>query len=190
MEETRNKLRSAALKRRAALHPSTCGSWSRLIQAKTLELPQYLAARTVAVYRPMGAEVDTGLIIAHALAHGKTVFVPASGTVEPGMFVPVSSREERPRELTDWSSAARHDCLVVIPGVLFDFEGNRLGRGGGWYDRTLHRLGGSGTYVGLAYELQVVPRLPAQPWDERVHYVVTESRVIDCGVQPQGRIAR
>ncbi|HME62447.1 MAG TPA: 5-formyltetrahydrofolate cyclo-ligase, partial [Candidatus Binatia bacterium] len=77
------------------------------------------------------------------------------------------------------------DLMVIVPGVLFDDRGNRLGRGGGWYDRALQRLNDKGIFVGLAYEFQVVASVPAELWDQKVHYVITESRVIDCGVLPQ-----
>jgi 5-formyltetrahydrofolate cyclo-ligase len=196
MEETRNGLRSAALKRRAALDPAICRSWSRSIQAKILDLPQYLAARSVAAYRALGNEVDTSAIVDHALGHNRKVFVPELGREELGVFVQILANERglpgttgsaRPTELT---GAARDSLIVIVPGVLFDCHGHRLGRGGGWYDRALRSLGARGVYVGLAYEFQLIDRVPAQPWDERVHYVITESRVIDCGESPLGRIAR
>jgi 5-formyltetrahydrofolate cyclo-ligase len=58
-----------------------------------------------------------------------------------------------------------------------------LGRGGGWYDRLLARL--SGIFIGLAYEFQLVKKLPAEKWDRKVHYIITENRVIDCGILTQ-----
>jgi 5-formyltetrahydrofolate cyclo-ligase len=199
MEETRNALRSAALKRRAALDPETCRSWSSLIQAKILDLPQYRAARSVAIYRAMGNEVDTGTIIEHSLGHNQKVFVPKLDWEKPGVFVQILSNEEQRRGLpgtvasagaAELSRAASDNLLVIVPGVLFDYRGNRLGRGGGWYDRALRSLGACGVYVGLAFEFQLVDRVPAQPWDERVHYVITESRVIDCGERLQGQVTR
>ena len=71
--------------------------------------------------------------------------------------------------------------LVIVPGVLFDPYGHRLGRGGGWYDRVLHALSGEGVYFGLAYEFQIISRIPVESWDQSVHFVVTQERVIDCG---------
>ncbi len=194
MEETRNELRSAALQRRAALDPATCSSWSRLIQAKTVELQQYRTARSVAVYRAIGNEVDTGAIVDHALGNNKKVFVSKLGAEEPGVFVRIFSRGEQVQvaaaSAVDWTGAEGDGLMVVVPGVLFDCEGNRLGRGGGWYDRTLQLIGDRGRYVGLAYELQVIDRVPAQPWDQKVDYVITESRVIDCSAQLPRGIAR
>jgi 5-formyltetrahydrofolate cyclo-ligase len=70
--------------------------------------------------------------------------------------------------------------IVFVPGVAFDTRGQRLGRGKGWYDRLLRQLGGNTVFVGLGYEFQIVEEVPTESWDEKVHYVVTEERVIDC----------
>jgi 5-formyltetrahydrofolate cyclo-ligase len=59
--------------------------------------------------------------------------------------------------------------------------GNRLGRGQGWYDRLLQRAGERVAIVGLAYEFQIVDAVPAGPGDQKVSYVITEKRVVDCG---------
>ena len=71
--------------------------------------------------------------------------------------------------------------MLFVPGLAFDLEGNRLGRGGGWYDRVLAGLGKAVKRVGLAYEFQIMERLPVEAWDQKVHQIVTEKRVVDCG---------
>lgn len=199
MEETRNQLRSAILKRRSALPSSTCHSWSRSIQAKVLELPQYLAARSVALYRAIRNEVETGAIMNDALGRQKKVFCPNIHGDEPPVFLQVFSQSDlvpgpasaaEPSGHVRFSEADREGSMVIVPGVVFDELGNRLGRGGGWYDRALKWFDDCGVYVGLAYEIQVVDKVPAELWDEKVHYVVTESRVIDCGLAPRWRIGR
>ena len=73
----------------------------------------------------------------------------------------------------------RAGLVVFVPGVAFDPRGNRLGRGKGWYDRLLERLGDA-MFVALAYEFQIIEEVPTESWDQKVHYVVTENRVIDC----------
>jgi 5-formyltetrahydrofolate cyclo-ligase len=73
------------------------------------------------------------------------------------------------------------ELVVFVPGVVFDLQGHRLGRGRGWYDQLLNRLRPGAIFVGLAYEFQVVEEVPTQPWDEPVHYVITEKRLINCG---------
>ena len=68
MEENRDVLRGAALSRRNSLSPANCHLWSRSIQTKALKLPQYLAARAVALYSSAQNEVDTEAILEDALA--------------------------------------------------------------------------------------------------------------------------
>ncbi len=68
--------------------------------------------------------------------------------------------------------------LLLVPGLAFDRSGNRLGRGGGHYDRFLAQAGGGITRVGLCFSTQVVDRLPRTPGDEPVDFVVTENGVI------------
>ncbi|MBB1088329.1 5-formyltetrahydrofolate cyclo-ligase [Lysobacter sp. SG-8] len=73
-------------------------------------------------------------------------------------------------------------ALVVLPLVGFDLEGERLGMGGGWYDRSFafrHGRPGSPWMVGAAFDLQAVPRLPAQAWDVPLDAVCTESITLD-----------
>jgi 5-formyltetrahydrofolate cyclo-ligase len=55
-----------------------------------------------------------------------------------------------------------------------------LGRGGGAYDRMLTALKRQATFVGLAFELQILERLPTDEWDQKIHYVITENRIIGC----------
>jgi len=199
LEETRNELRREVSKRRSTLPPTTCLSWSRAIQAKVFELPQYLAARSIAVYCAMRSEVETWAIMNHALGQKKNVFCPKSGADHPPVFVQVFSESNLPSgslrgtEPQAGVLLTPEDCnsaMVIVPGVVFDVHGNRLGRGGGWYDRALAWFENRGVFVGLAYELQVVDRVPVEPWDKKVHYVITESRVIDCGDIPHEQIAR
>lgn len=66
--------------------------------------------------------------------------------------------------------------LCFIPGVAFDKEGNRLGRGKGYYDRLLPRI--RAPKVGLCYECQFTECLPSEPHDVRMDYVITEERVL------------
>ncbi len=199
MEETRKALRRAALTRRSALAPQTWLCWSRLIQAKILERPQYLAASSVALYSPVHNEVETRAILSHAFRHQKKVFYPKLSGNDSQVFARVRSvgdfivgryRIPEPAGEVRLTDADCEGLAVIIPGLIFDCRGYRLGRGGGWYDRALRWLGHRSYFVGLAYEFQVVDRLPEQPWDQKVHCVITESRVIDCGDTPQPEVSR
>jgi 5-formyltetrahydrofolate cyclo-ligase len=190
MEENKDVLRGAAMSRRRSLSRSNCQLWSRSIQAKALKLPQYLAARSVALYSPVQNEVETEAILEDSLADGKQVFFPKLNRQHGPEFVQILSKDNLVArrlgiaEPTGTNVLSMGDCgslLVFLPGVLFDRQGHRLGRGGGWYDRALAQCGNRGFFIGLAYEVQIVESLPTESWDQRVHYIITENKLIDCG---------
>lgn len=72
--------------------------------------------------------------------------------------------------------------LVLVPLVGATLSGQRLGQGGGYYDRTLARLRATGSViaVGLAYEVQIEADLPTDPWDEMLDWVATPKRLVEC----------
>lgn len=75
--------------------------------------------------------------------------------------------------------------IVIAPLLAVDPAGRRLGYGGGYYDRTLAALrrGGEVVAVGIGYDVQIRPGVPAGPGDMRVDWVVSERRIIDCAVE-------
>ncbi len=139
-------------------------------------------------------EVDTGPT-AHLLGRrGYTIALPdyASGELVFRTLPPGTGFANLPRDRmgipTPFSEFSEVDPLrahlLLVPGVAFDGEGRRLGQGGGYYDRMLHRLrteaAEAGTLpppaIGLALDLQVVERIPAGPHDERVDGVLTPGK--------------
>jgi len=82
-----------------------------------------------------------------------------------------------PAEPRDWRPLA--DCqVVVVPLVGFDRAGQRIGMGGGYYDRALAPLNADTITVGLAHSGQELVRITPQPWDIPLHYIATECELI------------
>lgn len=186
--EKKRVLRTAALSQRSALSPEECCSRSDLIQGKALCFRRYISARAVALYSPVQNEVRTERIMHHAFQAAKEVFYPrmvaqsvlqlvqidSVADLRAGRFgIPEPLGERQFRE-------TEGERVVFVPGAVFDCRGNRLGRGQGWYDRLLSELDGAATFVGLAYEFQLAYEVPAEEWDQRVHFIITENRLIDC----------
>lgn len=200
LEARRQSLRDAARVRRRALALADRSSWSGSIQSTALKLVQYRSSRAVALYSPVENEVDTSAILSDALKLGKKVFYPKLSLAGMAGFARIRSAAElvagrygilEPAESEALAPADGEGLIVFIPGLLFDRQGNRLGRGGGWYDRVLNGLGNRGWFVGLAYEFQLVDALPAEIWDHRVHLILTEKNQIDCGgrrINPSGSV--
>lgn len=189
MGESKIALRAVASSKRSGLSQKDFVFRSRLIQARVRQFPEYLSARSIALYASIQNEVMTEEIRDHALQQGKRVFYPKLGAdasvklvrlesawqLTPGRFGILEPTGEEP-----FLNGGRDDLFVLVPGLAFDRCGNRLGRGIGWYDRLLKRLGKQATPAGLAYDFQIVDRVPAEPWDEPVAYIFTETRLIDC----------
>jgi len=193
MAESRDKLRRATISHRRALAQADCLAWSHSIQAKAIALSHYRAAPYIALYSPVENEVATQVILDDALSSGKMVFYPKLNSTGSSDFARVRSIEDfvdggfgipEPAGSDSIPLGESGNLVVFVPGVLFDRYGNRLGRGGGWYDRVLNKLGSHGIFVGLAYEFQLVDSLAAKSWDQRVHFIITEKFVIDCGSTP------
>jgi 5-formyltetrahydrofolate cyclo-ligase len=191
MRESKNSLRAAALAQRGLLSKAESVSRSRSIQAQVLQFPAYQMHRSVAVYSPIQNEVETGDIRDHALATGKRVFYPRCTAKNVLELIEIASVTELAsgrfgileptgdRRL----SKDQEELVVFVPGLAFDVRGNRLGRGNGGYDRLIEKLSRA-IFVALAYDCQIVDEVPSEEWDQKVHYLITERRIIDCGSMP------
>lgn len=145
------------------------------------EHPSWRRSVIVAIYAPMEMEPDVELLWKYA--EGKTVCYPTirmggldfmsvggPGSVTVGHF---GIREP----VFDQSRVIPPDTfdLVLVPGAAFTANGDRLGRGGGFYDRLLSSPGFRAFKVGVCFDRQVLDTVPLEPHDQRVHRVVTES---------------
>ena len=192
LEESKPSLRSRLLSARKSASSDQRRFWSGLIQSSALRFAPYLAATEVALYNPIDTEVDTQTILAHALASKKAVFFPRIGSDNSGWFFQIGAETDlRPGRfginepagglpLRVQAQKSVERTIIFVPGLAFDIRGHRLGRGGGAYDRMLTELKRQGTFVGLAFELQILDGLPTDEWDQKIHYVITEKRIIDC----------
>jgi len=190
--EARRRARALA----ASLPPAAVAEESRAAAALLLSRPEFAEAELLLVFLSMPGEIDTAPLVEAALAAGKRVAAPR---IEGGdlAFVPLG------RDWRDWppdrwgipdppasaralgtAELGRLRVLVAAPGLLFDAEGRRLGRGKGFYDRFLRGAreaaregGGSLVACGYALSVQLVPEAPAGPGDEAVDLVIAGGRL-------------
>ena len=100
------------------------------------------------------------------------------GELQPGAFgIPEPTAELRSR--TERVGRRRDLEVVVVPGLAFDRAGRRLGQGKGYYDRLLSDVSDNCLIVGLAFDVQMVERVPAEAHDVALDVIVTESDVIE-----------
>lgn len=185
LEEKRD-IRSIMLSRRSSLSSGEVDSLSRQIAENLLASSHFKDTETIALYRSIKNEVKTEGIFKSAKELGKEVYFPR---VE-GFFLEFlkvdSLNELRPGKFgvlepsrNSAGIGAGDIGLVIIPGVAFDLSGGRLGYGEGYYDRALTEVDLE-KRIGLAYDFQVLNRVPTGDEDKGVGLVVTESGVIFC----------
>jgi 5-formyltetrahydrofolate cyclo-ligase len=183
--DAKRLLRSDLAAARARLGERERSERSRAIALRVETVPAFLAAGTVALYAPLGPEVDPGELTLRTIARGVRVVFPrvAQGErrlvfarCDPEALVrgPLGAAEPPPS--APEVEAAEIGC-VVLPGVGFSEDGLRLGRGGGYYDATLARMPGAAR-VGVAFDVQLVPALPREAHDASLDAVVTETRTL------------
>lgn len=172
MTTTKAEWRRKLLAERGAVEASVRRRLSAAIAARVIAEPAFASSRSIVTYIAVGAEVDPSGITTPRL-DGRAVYVPSA-------TAPVFRRVSVEYGAPEMSPDPERPALVVVPGVGFDLLGVRLGRGQGYYDRALRdlRAGGQTTVVGVAFECQIVARLPYDPWDEPMDMVVSESRTI------------
>ncbi len=155
------------------------------IQQRITRSPLFSEAATFVLYAAKDNEPDTWLILERALKDGRRVLFPKILSNEPTLsLVRVRDREElrpgtfgilEPSGAEMVSPALLERTLICVPGVAFSLSGQRLGRGGGYYDRLLAAANPQAITVGLAYSFQMLDRLPQSPHDRRLGFIVTAS---------------
>jgi 5-formyltetrahydrofolate cyclo-ligase len=181
-------LRQQMLAQRRALSSGQWQANSLLAQQRLLGLDEYLRSECIALYAPLQHEVDTALLGERAFGEGKRVLYPlvcghemvfkqVEGSHE---LVPGSFGILEPRTVGSDHSADEAD-LIVVPGVVFDRSGHRIGFGKGYYDRFLRMPDLKACLVGFCHDFQVTDDLiRADQHDIRMDIIVTESRIIRC----------
>ena len=193
MLEQKQMIRQQVLTARHSLAPAEVVEKSNRIIQRLLKLPQYGKARTILTYLDFRNEVSTASFISQALREGKIIAVPLVNQTEKlitpcrlenypgeGVLVPgaYGILEPAPNKIRPVSVETVD--LVIVPGVVFDERGHRLGYGGGFYDRFLPQLRRDAVVVALAYELQIWPDLTSlmADHDQSVALIITEDRTI------------
>lgn len=81
--------------------------------------------------------------------------------------------------------------LILVPGLAFDAKGGRLGRGAGFYDRTLAKVPEHVRRVGICFDVQIVDEVPQDPWDRKVHAILSPDKGLrSCGDVREGQVAK
>jgi 5-formyltetrahydrofolate cyclo-ligase len=192
-------LRTKILALRDALPSDERQKKSAVIQSRLLSLPQFIAARTVAMFVSCRSEVLTEPIIRTSLSLGKVTALPITdlarkqlilsritdfdADLAPGTW---GILEPKPDRIIPVTPDALD--LVITPGAAFDRQGRRLGYGGGFYDGLLKFMSVRKPAIALAFALQMVDEVPLDPsHDQPVDIIITEDEIIDCKEERDNR---
>ena len=186
----KSKFRRKIIEQRDQLSPEEIKEKSSRIAENLYSLPAYQKAEVVMFFVTFGSEVNTRAMVEETIRNGKVALAPKA--------LP-KTRELIPSQIFDWDQdlapgaynipEPREDKLrpyapetidlLLVPGVAFDHKGNRLGYGGGYYDRFFSLLKPETPLVALVFDLQIQPEIPVDEWDRRVDCVVTDKRIIN-----------
>jgi len=180
-------LRKAILTIRDSILPFVKKSKDRAIEERLFKLNEFKAAKTIFFFAAFRSEVDTFSMIGRALEEGKIIVLPRVEGQNLGLYVIKSLHElipgymgiPEPSVLTDDRKIAINEVdVIIIPGAAFDEAGNRIGYGGGFYDRLLAGLQRSIPVIAPTYEEQVIKSVPTEPHDRKVNIIITDLREI------------
>jgi len=178
-EQVGERLRRMSAEERAAASTQA----RALLTAQTL----WQSAQSVLFFAPLPAELDVWPLLAVALGVGKKVALPR---FERGTRTYTACLIQNPE--TDLQvghfgirePGAHCSCLasgrvdlILVPGVAFDQQGHRLGRGKGYYDQLLTVI--RGTRCGVAFDQQIAQEIPVEPHDARMDYLLTPTRWVE-----------
>jgi len=189
---TKDELRKSARQQAAAHDAGERARDSVRIAEHIRAQPVWAESRSVLFFSPLASEPDLRSLCIEAIQRGKSVafpkYVASSDCYEairildlqkdllPGQFgihEPVASDPELRLKVLD---------LIFVPGLCFTFDGVRLGRGRGFYDRLLAAV--SGKRCGAAFDWQMCNDLPVEAHDVRLDFIVTPSQWRTISVRP------
>ncbi|MDZ8120376.1 5-formyltetrahydrofolate cyclo-ligase [Pontiella agarivorans] len=190
MTLTKQKIRKTIATKRTVLDPQWLEKTSTRIVENLQSLEEFQSSETVALYKAIGGEVNLELLFEICWSLGKRTAIP------------VFNPETRIYEMAEITASTAFEIgnygiqepvspcllplsdidLIAVPGVAFDPSGNRLGRGGGYYDRMLS--GFPGITTGICFDFQYVETVPVDLHDRPVDHIVSETK---CRKVPKER---
>lgn len=183
---TKSELRARLKADLSALSPDELRDHSAQACRLLADQPEFQKSEIIMVFLSLASEINTAQLVLRAWQEGKRVLAPRVSW-EQRRMIPLEIRSlTEDIEETQWSlrQPAQGDPvplsmidLVIVPGIGFDLQGNRLGRGRGFYDRFLANPEFSGITCALAFEEQVVEKIPTDAHDIQVDMVVTSQSV-------------
>jgi 5-formyltetrahydrofolate cyclo-ligase len=181
----KNELKEKTNSMRDSLSKDEVLEKSGRIMDRLFAMNEYKNAKTVMFYVSFKNEVYTHDMIRESLEE-KSLTVPKlmNKEIEPSLIIDFDSLVESGNfgilEPTDLVKVAHKNInLVVVPGIVFDKKGHRIGYGFGFYDKFLRKVP-KAVKVGLCFNFQLIDKIPNEPHDVPVDFIVTDKEVVEC----------
>lgn len=183
--EEKRALRREMRKQLSSLSASDRSERSAQLVRRIATLPQWIHAREVLLFSPLPIEPDVDLLWQAGSLEGKRCAYPR---IDGDQLTLCEVATPADLQLARWSlreppdlvanrRSLSHFDLLLVPGLAYTASGHRLGRGGGYYDRLFNKRGGAVRpfLVGVAFDFQLLKRLPVEPHDGSVDLVITDA---------------
>ena len=160
-----------------------------VIEKKLKDNKIYKNSKNIFIYLGFGSEINTIKYVEDFLDEGKKIIIPYTdmkNKVMHGIEINTLDGLKKNKfgilEPADTSKIFNKEDidLVIMPGVAFDRSGNRVGYGGGYYDKFLSEINSDIPTIALAYDIQILEEVPSEKHDIKVHMVITEKETIKC----------
>lgn len=194
---TKSQIRSYQKELRDGLTTDEKQKLSTAILTKLLQSKAYQSCSSLFAYVSFRSEVNTYEIIRNAITSGKKVYIPRvepegmefyridhlDGLIISNFGIPEPAAVNTERFQPEHGAAEQaelHRHLMLLPGLAFDYDGNRIGYGAGYYDRYLNLNRKDEFYkIALAYDFQVTRKIDAGEYDIKVDMIITPTRIIE-----------
>lgn len=187
---TKEAIRRVFLKKRRTMKEEDVIKYSEDIISQLTNSQVFKESKKIMIYLSFNNEVDTYKLMEYCLNNGKRVIVPycikkerkmiPSEVKNPDTELKLNSFGYREPDIESLREVKIEDIdLVIVPGVVFDEAGNRIGFGGGYYDRFLTRLKNTTMTMAICYDYQIIDRVPVDKLDIPVKCIITNKRIIN-----------
>lgn len=183
---TKQEIRKKILAKRNRLPKNWVTNKSKIIHKRLIATKEFRRAKTIMFYIATDNEVETKSSVELALRQKKQICAPCTDRINNrlhpaiienlktdlkegcyGILQPPKNTVSSPKKID----------LIITPGIAFDLNGSRLGRGMAYYDRFLKNMGNI-PKIGLAFDFQIIGQLPVDTHDIAMNKVITEKRII------------
>src|SRR4030042_2910575 len=182
----KEKLRKKIQNRRDNLQVQYRKKRSKIISEKFFNTVYYINSNNILIYYPFRSEVDVTIIIKKALKNKKNIILPRVDKHNLNLFYVNDLKKQREKGTYGIMEPAIGLCrpadisdidLAVVPGVGFDKKLNRLGYGGGFYDKLLLYIPEGVKKIALCFDIQIVNSIPALEKDIKVDCIITDTEI-------------